>query len=381
MITDFIKDYELNFTDSCCSRYIKRSQSKLNYDELCKALEAHCDAVQQTVMGENFHTTYSSGKENIIISYYDYNHTISVICDNVSGNYKSLMTGFNHMLSGFSKLCIMSLKYSRELNPGNGINMIFTLSDGRYIVYDGGYERDAEATLEYLGKNATVAAWILTHGHDDHCGCIKEIAEKYSNDIKLEHIICTPDSKCGCRDANASYLTDDFIKMLLKAFPGSRFIRPYTGQKLYFANAEIEILLTFEENTEKHFNWLNEASLITRINIENQSILMAADTEKASDSLLTSMYGNYLKSDILQVPHHGYSGGSKLMYDLIAPEIAIWTTDEFEFSERILPTWSLAPNHYLAQMVKEYYIADKGNKELILPYNQKWGCLKSPTKN
>jgi hypothetical protein len=42
-------------------------------------------------------------------------------------------------------------------------------------------------------------------------------------------------------------------------------------------------------------------------------------------------YGDYLKSDILQVTHHGLIGGDKELYELINPEICFWATSEERF--------------------------------------------------
>ena len=41
-----------------------------------------------------------------------------------------------------------------------------------------------------------------------------------------------------------------------------------------------------------------------------KSVLFTADTEYASVTTMMNMYGSALMSDILQINHHGYSGGS-----------------------------------------------------------------------
>ena len=42
-------------------------------------------------------------------------------------------------------------------------------------------------------------------------------------------------------------------------------------------------------------------------------------------------YGDYLKSDVLQVTHHGLIGGDKELYELINPEICFWPINEERF--------------------------------------------------
>jgi hypothetical protein len=46
------------------------------------------------------------------------------------------------------------------------------------------------------------------------------------------------------------------------------------------------------------------------------------------------MYGSTLKSDIMQIAHHGYSGGSTTLYQNVDPSWTLWPTNQTCFEER-----------------------------------------------
>ncbi|MBQ3055921.1 MAG: hypothetical protein IJC95_00345, partial [Clostridia bacterium] len=50
------------------------------------------------------------------------------------------------------------------------------------------------------------------------------------------------------------------------------------------------------------------------------------------------VWGDYLKSDVLQVIHHGLAGGNIAFYEKVMPEIVFWPSSQnrFEAPEPIL---------------------------------------------
>ena len=47
---------------------------------------------------------------------------------------------------------------------------------------------------------------------------------------------------------------------------------------------------------------------------------------------IAKVYGDYLKSDVLQMAHHGLSGGEITLYQAADPDICLWPTTETRFS-------------------------------------------------
>ncbi|MBQ7879168.1 MAG: hypothetical protein IJ317_00820, partial [Clostridia bacterium] len=72
-------------------------------------------------------------------------------------------------------------------------------------------------------------------------------------------------------------------------------------------------------------------------------------------------YGDYLKSDILQVTHHGLIGGDRFLYEKIDAEICLWASNE----ERFLGTAKMAYQWCLGEGGCSYnaYLRDESVKK------------------
>lgn len=64
------------------------------------------------------------------------------------------------------------------------MSYVIRLTDGRFIVIDGGreFEPDSERLYQCLkngssGQNPVIAAWIMTHPHSDHFHCFIEFMD------------------------------------------------------------------------------------------------------------------------------------------------------------------------------------------------------------
>ena len=136
----------------------------------------------------------------------------------------------------------------------------------------------------------------------------------------------------------------------------SRFSRTFTGQRLYIANLEIEVLMTYEDHPSVIHN-SNETSTVTRLSIGATSAAKGATTSAASasdtttviflgDSLryqsryLCNMYGSYLQSDMVQLAHHGNLGCESELYATIRPKAILWP----ECAEHV--EWYCNPSNY-----------------------------------
>ena len=94
---------------------------------------------------------------------------------------------------------------------------------------------------------------------------------------------------------------------------GTTFYRARTGQKYYFGDAEIEILWTFED-IAPHNIFLNDRSNPTcigfTVTIAGQKLMITGDSSTEELKVAAIRYGDYLKSDLVQLSHHGYGDGT-----------------------------------------------------------------------
>ena len=59
-----------------------------------------------------------------------------------------------------------------------------------------------------------------------------------------------------------------------------------------------------------------------------------ANCDESVSNLLVNNYGDFLKSNVLQINHHGYIGMTKELFDTIDPSYTVWTTSKKAFTLR-----------------------------------------------
>lgn len=258
-----------------------------------------------------------------------------------------------------------------------GISYVIRLSDGRFIVFDGGwdFEPDADKLYQVLKEQSPVevpriAAWIFTHPHIDHYRCFLVFHEKYGEQVQVERFLY---NFPALDDKTPVHMPDlgkeiPFLERLETAVAqtGAAVIRPHSGQVYEIANARMEIL-SCADDTYNFPSDANSTSLMLKMFIEGQSILFCADGY-FKESLLPERYGSYLKSDILQIPHHGFCGGTAEGYCLIDPKVCLAPVLE----DDALAYINIYMDHNRALIydldVQEFLTGGRGNVVLQLPY-------------
>ncbi|NMA94961.1 MAG: MBL fold metallo-hydrolase, partial [Clostridiales bacterium] len=87
----------------------------------------------------------------------------------------------------------------------------------------------------------------------------------------------------------------------------------------------IEIL--FDSRYYEKMSNLNDTSLVYKLTLANKTtVLFLGDLAQIGGEYLADKHGIKLKSDIVQMSHHGQRGVSRRVYELIRPEICLWPT-------------------------------------------------------
>ena len=272
--------------------------------------------------------------------------------------------------------------------PGldEGMSFVIRLSDGRFIIIDGGYRRgvcgkDVYDTLKALApdpEHIKVAAWILTHYHGDHVGGFLEFAEMYGDDrsVSVECFVFNfPSDPVFCQNLAGDH-TARVGEYAALYYPGASVYTAQTGEIYEFANARIEMLFTpqdymprtieneadgIEAGTKKGDG--NNLSLVFRIDFGKNTFFVMADTTTVCCDEMCRRYGSYMKSDYVQASHHGLSkptprahNATKEIYDAISPEYAFMPCSATRYEVRR----EYEVNVHLANMVKKIYVAGEG---------------------
>lgn len=256
-----------------------------------------------------------------------------------------------------------------------GMSYVFKLCDGSFFIIDGGYftkgecERLYKFLCDHSNDKIIISGWFFSHAHEDHFGCFMDFAEQYSSCVKVEKLyynfpnMYIPASKNWKAGNIAS--TERFYEVVNEYLPDVPHIKLHSGQKFNVRNAEIEVLATHEDLYPNKFKNFNDTSTVIRINVNGKSILFLGDTGDEMSKNLIHTYGEYLKSDIVQVAHHGFNGAKKKVYELIDAVTVLWPSADYCFDDNL----KRRANKYLfkkSKTAREHIISGYGTKSIIL---------------
>ncbi len=269
-----------------------------------------------------------------------------------------------------------------------GMSYVLRLADGRFIVIDGGWniERDVDKLYNCLKKqaiteNPVIAAWILSHPHSDHYHCFIGFIDKYGDKVTVEKIMYNfpeaddvkhyPDLTYN--DSRFAYDTSETANIPLMieraALTGATVYTPHTGQKYKIGDCELEILASMDDTIYCSSN-INAASLIFKMKVAGQVILWATDGA-FSVAKIPEKYAEYLKSDILQVPHHGFQSGTAeaeiKAYDYISPQICLLPSSDYN-AYTVFCNFRKGTRYLMRDVGIEEMITGEETKTISLPY-------------
>ncbi|MBQ9802774.1 MAG: MBL fold metallo-hydrolase [Clostridia bacterium] len=244
-------------------------------------------------------------------------------------------------------------------NDSYGNCYVIVLEDGSYIMYDSGFggknnNNLLQDAITGLHKQMTgsapskfnpihIRAWYLSHGHGDHYTNFYEFAKNNNSMIKFDYIITNFPSATqtyNCYDPNLqlSNNLDEFVKTM----SGVTYIKVHSGQKFFIGNVEIEVLYTHEDIYPEMIHRYNDSSVALRTTVYHTdgqgnitagskplTTLWLGDTQHGGSACMRAMYGSYLKSDQVQIAHHGGTGCELELYQLVKPE-CVWYPHKVE---------------------------------------------------
>ena len=348
--------------------------------------DAGFETYQENTIGENRFTTLMRGSEALHVSFLPARQELRIVADRADRLGDMVAAPF--VKTTDPKLSMVNLYHRYADGNDIGLCLIFTLSDGSLLVYDGGHAYDAQQLYRALvccsgstDGSVTVAAWVFTHDHGDHTGafaCLAELPE--AKNVTVERILYnnTGDSALWRtrfdpyhHSAGAAEL---FAPGKMEALTGNfggeaRFIRPHMGQKFCFRDAVVEVLCAGGEDiTPRIVDNFNDTSLVTRVTLGGQTTLILGDA--AADSgrdVLMGLFEGSLDCDILQVSHHGCGGMIPEFYPAVNTRVALWPTTEK--TVRRNDFYNVPHNVGLLGRTKQTLLAEKNIKMLHLPYD------------
>lgn len=231
----------------------------------------------------------------------------------------------------------------------SGEGYIITLEDGRFVIIDSGntkkgteVENFRRALWDLHARNSgapvspsnpvRIAAWLLTHSHDDHYKVFIELLKQKgkSGELLVDYVVGNLPTRTQLTNIGGDFVITANIPtyqaMLNTPFT---YIKAHTGQKLYLANMEIETLFTHEDMNPHNIVTFNDSSTVMRLTInvtdgDPVTLLSTGDAYRYVGRWCCAMYGETLKSDMVTMAHHGGPAVEELFYTYTAPTVIWW---------------------------------------------------------
>ena len=178
---------------------------------------------------------------------------------------------------------------NKAAGSNGGMSYVIQLSDGKFIVVDGGYETSEDAASIYniltTYKPAShakpiIAGWFLTHMHIDHVGAYRAFAnnDTYRNGVVLEGLYYSF-LYTNVGDLWPSNSNNWESNMASRWPSATRYRKLHSGMNFTFAGAEVRILCAPEDVYPRSFNSGNDTSTVFQVILEGQKILFLGDAE------------------------------------------------------------------------------------------------------
>ena len=327
----------------------------------------------------NYFATYTAGANLVNVSYAKHDKCFRII---INKNKKATpLFEKTEVKKACEPMILMhGLGWS---DSQNGLCMLIRLSDGTFIVVDGGFNRDRDASDLYNllvkhtpeGMKPTVSAWFITHAHGDHHATFaNKFVAKYKTKVDIKAVMFNPPSAALNKTEDNEGGGAGNVIAAANSINGCEWIRCHVGDKYYVGDAEIDMLYTVDYQYPNSFTYYNTCSIIFSVKIAGQRIIITGDGANSSFEKVNGMFGADLKADILQVAHHGYGTGVSASastavlqaYKYISPSLVLWPIGAKDYptvNDRVY-------NQVLFTLpsVKEIVVAEDKDHSFALPY-------------
>ena len=250
---------------------------------------------------------------------------------------------------------------------------LIKLDNGEFIAVDSGNNGVEAPIYEQLMKNSedghpVIAAWFFSHFHQDHIGGFVDFVanEEYMKNVTVKSVVYNFPEDQVILTAKASWQDMDNIRDWpeLIARVGCTPIRARTGQKFIIANAEIDMLYTYEDLMPfyVHHDRTNPTSSVISVKIGGQRLIITGDCCGEATKLMANRYVEGLKTDFVQLPHHGWGDGGTAIefYQLADAPWVLYPGNAYTPS---------ASERWACEHSERYFLRGKTTLSIPLPYN------------
>ena len=270
-----------------------------------------------------------------------------------------------------------------------GMSYVLRLTDGSFVIIDGGYNTNTEADNLYdllkantpEGEIPVISGWFITHLHIDHYGGLVAFASKYASVTEVKAFYYNfPGVKVSSTSNGVDPSAGRDVELSMKKWKDAvRYDTVHSGMAIGFAGALAEIICTHEDVYPLTFADGNDTCTVVKFTIGGQSVLFLGDARyNQSATMVNTIPAQTLKSDMVQVSHHGYEGCSAALYKIVDASVALWPMNIVGYdgsgnTTAIFRQWynnNLDGNKYIreSETIVKIIVSGAGTQKLDLPY-------------
>ena len=225
------------------------------------------------------------------------------------------------------------------------MSFVIVTQNDNVIIVDGGREEDMPLLKEYVGGRH-ISAWILTHAHTDHIsGFVAEMKKNMCSEFDIERVYYNfppyniidnknvPDYPYYCRELNETLPSFLEIEPAL----GDKACVIRQGESIRVDECIIDFIYSYHDGLNA--NLMNDASLVFKLTTPNKTALFLGDLGPDGGDVLFRESRHLLKSDIVQMAHHGHMNVSMEVYAEIMPDICLWCAPKWLYEEEEVPKY------------------------------------------
>lgn len=321
-------------------------------------------------IGENLFATYTKGNVSVTVMATPGSRTLRLIAEEDAVKFSTATVEVGSVEPSITMLGVGDAQHknaSDEFDQRNGMSFVYQISDGSFVIVDGGYDAaDAQRIYDLLqekktGTKPVISAWILTHSHVDHaaafCAFVGDSAKMSA--VELQSVVVNLAGAASYAEAGGG-IQSTVATALANLPAGTTVYKPHPGDVMQLAGTTIEFLYTYEMAAPSALWNLNDSSLVFTVEIAGQKILMTGDAAAATAEVMLANYGAaVLGSDVLQVAHHGFHNHivPKAFYQAVvgdatieAPKLALWPSCDERSMANHANNAAAAANQYLAEL-------------------------------